>query len=67
MGLMGVNQMFPQSWNSLTQKHTLTHTGLEELAADALVHADGSGHLFHVSTGGLTQSWDGVYTADTLS
>lgn len=47
--------------------NALTHAGFEELATDALIHADGSGHLFDISASGFTQGRDGVYTTNALS
>ncbi len=47
--------------------NVLTHAGFEELAPNALVHADGSGHLLNISASGFTQGRDGVYTTDALS
>ena len=44
----------------------LTDAGLQELAADPLVHADGFGHLLHVGPGGLAQGADAVDAADPL-
>lgn len=44
----------------------LTYAGFKELAAYSLVHSDGFGNFLHISTGGLTQSTDAVYAADSL-
>ena len=57
----------PRIW--VTSRHRpslLTHTGLEEAAADPLVGADGMGHLLHVRPGDLTQRADGVDATDAL-
>ncbi len=47
--------------------NALTHAGFEELAPNALIHADGSSHLLNISASGFTQGRDGVYTTDALS